>query len=92
MTSSVSSYLELRPIRPRTEKLKQLLSEVPYKGQECEDEVMQDSVVDEQRLSIKIRGPAKVRINILCNIIMPRCACTIKGGPYAINTWFIAYG
>ena len=34
----LSSYLELRPCRPRTEKLRQLLSECPYRGPEYEEE------------------------------------------------------
>ena len=34
----LSNYLELRPCRPRTEKLRQLLSECPYRGPEYEEE------------------------------------------------------
>ena len=34
----LSSYLELRPCRPRTEKLRDLLSECPYRGPEYEEE------------------------------------------------------
>ena len=34
----LSSYLELRPCCARTEKLRQLLSECPYRGPEYEEE------------------------------------------------------
>ena len=36
VTACVSTYFELRPCRPRLEKLKQLLAECPYKGPEYE--------------------------------------------------------
>ena len=38
VTMCLSNYLELRPCRPRTEKLRQLLSECPYRGPEYEEE------------------------------------------------------
>ena len=36
MTACLSSYYELRPCRPRSEKLRKLLSECPYRGPEYE--------------------------------------------------------
>lgn len=38
VTMCLSSYFELRPCRPRIEKLKQLLRECPYSGPEYEVE------------------------------------------------------
>ena len=40
MTSSLSSYLELRPCRPRVERLKSLLAECPFQGTEYEPELV----------------------------------------------------
>ena len=37
VTACLSSYYELRPCRPRTEKLRKLLEECPYRGPEYEN-------------------------------------------------------
>jgi len=37
VTACLSSYFELRPCRPRLEKLKHLLAECPYRGPEYEE-------------------------------------------------------
>ena len=36
----MNSYLELRPCRPRLERLKSLLMECPFQGLECEPEFL----------------------------------------------------
>ena len=46
VTACLSSYMELRPCRPRTEKLKQLLAECPYRGPEFEASEDQEEVKD----------------------------------------------
>ena len=66
VTACLSSYLELRPCRPKIQKLKDLLSEMPYKGQECEMEV---GVVDEGEEQRKGRGPSKVCVNQICRCL-----------------------
>lgn len=38
VSACLSSYFELRPCRPRLEKLKHLLAECPYRGPEYEEE------------------------------------------------------
>ena len=38
MSACLSSYVELRPCRPKTEKLNHLLAECPYRGPEYEGE------------------------------------------------------
>lgn len=41
ITACLSSYLELRPCRPRIERLKELLSECPFQGPSHEGEESQ---------------------------------------------------
>ena len=48
VSACLSSYMELRPCRPRTEKLKQLLAECPYRGTEYEASEEQEEVADER--------------------------------------------
>lgn len=48
VTACLSSYMELRPCRPRTEKLKQLLAECPYRGAEFEASEEFEEVANER--------------------------------------------
>ena len=50
VTACLSSYFELRPCRPRLEKLKHLLAECPYRGPEYEGggELVEDEVAREE--------------------------------------------
>ena len=66
MTACLSAYLELRLCRPRTEKLKVLLSEWPYRGVEYENG--QEAAMEEEeggrsggtRVGTLKGGPKKV--------------------------------
>ena len=61
VTACLNAYLELRPCRPRTEKLKQLLSEYPYGGPETEIEYDPYNDAEAGESSTKRRkGPRKV--------------------------------
>ena len=64
VTGCLNTYLELRPCRPRIEKLKRLLSECPYRGPEGEIEYdpQTDSEVAE-RPKKRRKGPRKVKTN-----------------------------
>ena len=65
-TACLNTYLEVRPCRPRVEKLKYLLSEYPYKGPEAEFDYdphmdIPDSEVEE-RPAKRRRGPQRVNL------------------------------
>ena len=58
VTACLNSYLEVRPCRPRIEKLKQLLSEYLYKGPEAEVDYV--PYTDSDRSEV-VENPAKRR-------------------------------
>ena len=61
VTACLSSYYELRPCRPRTEKLKQLLSECLYQGPEYESALpMEDQEGEEEDEVEEERGEGSV--------------------------------
>ena len=65
MTACLNTYLEVRPCRPRVEKLKHLLSEYLYKGPEAEFDYnphtdVPDSEVEE-RPAKRRKGPQRVK-------------------------------
>ena len=62
VTACLNAYFELRPCRPRIQKLKQLLSEYPYKGPEAEIEADPHDDAEAEESSTKRRkGPLKVK-------------------------------
>ena len=62
VTACLNAYLELRPCRPRIEKLKQLLLEYPYGGPETEIEYDPHNDAEAGESSTKRRkGPRKVK-------------------------------
>lgn len=70
MTACLNAYLELRPCRPRIEKLKQLLSEYLYRGPEAEIEFDPLRVADAEESATKRRkGPQKVIVLVQSSTI-----------------------
>ena len=68
VSACLSSYYELRPCRPRLEKLKQLLEECPYRGPEYEEGLGlgEDETEEEEGGQPKRRKrPRKVRDPVL---------------------------
>ena len=66
VTACLNAYLELRPCRPRIHKLKELLSDYPYRGPEMEIDYDRSNDADvEEKSSNRRKGPRKVRYNKL---------------------------
>ena len=67
MTACVGDYYELRPCQPKTQKLKDMLSECPYKGPEYEAEQDDDGSGEmesfhESAIQKKLKRPHKVHV------------------------------